>query len=443
MGTESSGDHESKGVVPPQPTAGISAPAKTRNMLLALAGISGAVLVVALASWIGFRLLVTPGSTANDEVNSAKKQVADFAAWSAALRAINTSGELPVSKKDVKADDSDDEKVSAWDKWFVLPNENAVQAALMRRLPKEVKLVSLTPVSYDKSGDEISVNYVVTARLKSAIYLVPVSALHFNDPLMAKYQSLTRYILASTDLPPGYTYDETAAKQISEGRQNIVFSWRINRAVIDEGKWRVLDADPIFLQQIPSLEQRLVTSSGGRAMVLRTQGDLDSMAPVRTEALTAFATRLKSIDDQVAQYRAQKMANVPPPVSRSNAKFGGSGSGEPTRSAERIGGGAAIGAASGAAFTGGSGEAAGIGAGAGLLGGLIYDGVSKSNDKKKFEAAQERDYQERLAARNAVVKTAENDINAYQQQLISSYEQELSAAAQQRVADLKAREGKS
>jgi hypothetical protein len=398
-------------------------------------GVVAAIVVVAVLYFLS-HWLITPGSSTNDEVDSAKKQLSDYAAWTEALRHIESSGELPVTKPQVSVPDGE-KKVSTWDKWFVLPRENAVRAALQRRLPKEAKLLDLVPFSYDKSDDEISVSYLVTVHLKSPLYLVPISTLHFNDPAMAKYQGLTRYVLASVDLPPGETYDDAAARQISPGRKNISFVWKVNRAAIEEGRWRIFDADPVFLQQVPDLEQKLVSASGGKALVLRTQAELDAMAPARDAALSAFAMRLKTIDDQIAAMRAQKMAGVPGPVSRSNAKFGGSGSGEPTRSAARIGGSAAAGAAIGAMATGGSGEAAGIGAGAGLIGGLIYDAVSKSNDKKKFEAAKERDYQERLAARNAVLRAAQNEVDAYQQQLIGAYEKELSAAADQRIQELK------
>lgn len=411
----------------------------TGRSVLPLVAIGGLVLVVLLGTGLLLaRLSRAPGSTHNDEVNSAKKQASDFATWSSSLRRIEGSGELPGAAK-VAPEDEDGKKVSAWDKWFVLPNETAVRAALLRRLPKEIKLVSLVPQSYEKNEDELSVNYLVTVRLKAPLYLVPISRIKFTQPELMKYQRLTQYVLASNDLAPGLTYDDAAAKQVSEGRKNLTFFWKVNRAAIEDGKWQVLDADPIFLQQIPALEEKLVNASGGRALVLRTQAEVDTMATARDGALTTFATRLKSIDDQVSKFRSERMAGVPGKVSRSSAKFGGSGSGEPTRSAARIGGGAASGAAIGALATGGSGEAAGIGAGAGFVAGLIYDAVSKSNDKKKFEAAKERDYQERLAARNAALRGAEREVAQYEQQLIDEYEKELAAAAQQRLADLKTR----
>lgn len=433
MGTSSGSDHSNQ---PGQPAPSLSPETKRKFSLFAIVLL--ALFAVGAGAWFLASLLIVPGSTHNDEVSSAKKLSSDYATWSSALRSIENSGELPAVKS-VSKDDDDSKKVTAWDKWFVLPNEDAVRAALLRRLPKEVKLVSFVPQTYDKGDDDISVNYLVTVRIKSPLYLVPISTIKFTRPELMKYQPLTHYVLGSSDLAPGLTYDDAAAKQISEGRKNMTFSWKVNRAVIEDGKWRVLDADPTILQQIPVLEERLVAASGGRALVLRTQAELDGMPSVRDAALTAFATRLKSIDDQVGRFRTEKMAGVPGSVSRSKAKFGGSGSGEPTRSAARIGGGAASGAAIGAMATGGSGEAAGIGAGAGFLAGLIYDGVSKSNDKKKFEAAQERDYQERLAARNAALKGAERDVALYEQQLISEYEKELAAAAQQRITELKYR----
>lgn len=435
MGTSSGNDQQSQSGQPASiPQAG------GMRLVVPLPALIIVAIVLGVGLWFLSRLVFVPGSTRNNEVFSAKKQANDYVVWSTALRAIDSAGELPVPKN-VAPKDEDDKKISTWDKWFKLPSQNAVRAALLRRLPKEVKLVGLVPLSYEKSDDETSVNYLVTVRLKTPLYLVPISTIKFTQPELMKYQPLTHYVLASNDLAPGLTYDDAAVKQISEGRKNLTFFWKVNRAAIEDGKWQVLDAEPLFLQQIPALEERLVQASGGRALVLRTQAEVDGMAAVRDGALTAFATRLKSIDDQVNKLRSEKMVNAPPPVSRSKAKFGGSGSGEPTKSAARIGGGAAGGAAIGAMATGGDGEAAGIGAGAGLLGGLIYDAVSKSNDKKKFEAARERDYQERLAARNAIVKGLESEVSVLERQLIGDYEKELSTAAQQRVAELKARSG--
>lgn len=428
------------GSLPPALPKKSSGPSQLKPWVIP-AGVALALAVATLLFFLGKSLFITPGSTKNDEVVTIKKQAADYVVWSNALRTIQQTGEVPTkpaTTTDVK-DDDDGKKVSAWDKWFVLPNEDAVRAALLRRLPKDVKLVSIVPLTYEKAEDEISVNYLVTVRPKTGLALVPITPVKFDN--LGKYQSLAQYVLASNDLAPGLMYLSADAKPVLEPRKNVVFTWRVNRAAVEDGKWRVYDAEPIFLQQMPGLETKLVNMSGGKAMVLRTQAEVDAMGPVENEALNGFVTRIRQIQEQVKNYRAEKMANVPGPASRSSAKFGGSGSGEPTKSAARIGGGAAGGAAIGAMATGGSGEAAGIGAGAGFLAGLIYDSVSKSNDKKKFEAAKERDYQERVAARNSVLRGAERDVNAYEQQLISAYEKELVTAAQQRMTELKARDG--
>lgn len=417
--------------------------AHLRLLLFPLLILSIVLGVVALGLVAAKGLFSTPGSTKNDEVITIKKQTGDYATWSAALRDIERTGELPAAPQPEKISSDEDEgrKVSTWDKWFVLPNETAVRAALQRRLPKDVKLVSLVPLTYEKADDEISVNYLVTVRPRTGLSLVPVTAIKFSQPDLSKYQGLAQYILASNDLAPGLTYEDAAAKPVIEPRKNIIFSWRVNRAAVEDGKWRVYDADPIFLEQMPALETKLVNMSGGRAMVLRSQSEIDAMPAVRDEALTGFVNRIRQIQEQVKNYRSEKMADVPGKASRSTGKFGGSGSGEPTRSAARIGGGAAGGAAIGAMATGGSGEAAGIGAGAGLVAGLVYDMVSKSNDKKKFEAAKERDYQERVAARNSAVRAAERNVTNFEQQLLGEYQKELVTAAEQRMTELRARDG--
>lgn len=129
---------------------------------------------------------------------------------------------------------------------------------------------------------------------------------------------------------------------------------------------------------------------------------------------------------EVLDWRAAEMARLTPPSKPSYATRkwdDGAGSGEPTKSATRIGGGAvgtgALGAGMGGAIGGRSQDALMgglIGTGVGLLGGAIYDGVSKSNDRKKWDASEKarvaalkREYESELAAYQLEKKKVEEE----------------------------------
>ena len=152
----------------------------------------------------------------------------------------------------------------------------------------------------------------------------------------------------------------------------------------------------------------------------RLPGNPDVFTPQQSEQLQAetdhtvaqLEGQIQAIDARVqgdiqAQL-AQVPADPPRPPMMSTRWNSGDGSGEPTRSAERIGGGAAAGAAGGAAFgaaAGDAGEGAGIGAGVGLLGGIIYDAVSKNNDKERYRRKVAAENAERLGEWRDQVKS--------------------------------------
>jgi hypothetical protein len=120
-----------------------------------------------------------------------------------------------------------------------------------------------------------------------------------------------------------------------------------------------------------------------------------------------------------------------------SSKWGGDGSGEPTKSAERIGGGTVAGAAGGAAFGAAAGDAglgAGIGAGVGLLGGLIYDGVSKNNDKERYQRKVAAENAERMDDWHSQIKALNQQRNQIKQDAIAEREKALADLSNRIVA---------
>jgi len=256
-------------------------------------------------------------------------------------------------------------EIGWWARNFDLPN---LQPEVADYLKSEGLTVnSVEPIRYEDTKDATTLTYQVNVVVQHELLRVPQAAWTPNNPDAARF---ARILVLNQGLPPGIYWD-TAHEKVevpANPQMQALFSVHWNKV------GNVVTADRL-------LPNDLVTRDQTNAYDTESQG-----------VMAALQQRLQQIDAQVAQDTQAQLAQVPadPPKPKLQvAHFGGDGSGEPTKSAERIGGGAAAGAAGGAIFgsmAGNAGEGAGIGAGVGLLSGIIYNAVSKSNDKKKLEA---------------------------------------------------------
>ena len=241
--------------------------------------------------------------------------------------------------------------------------------------------------------------YKVTLKSKSDFYAVPV----VDVPLMAdkKYRDLQKLVIYDPDLPPGKVFDTQMRTLVLDSGQTVTMAWKVRRASKEDGTWRVLDAAPLPMGRNLFYEFELCKQAapGASVTLIRSGDQIQDAETGQKERQREFVNRIAEIKQAVESKRAELVAALPGKPVRSDAKFGGSGSGEPTKTAARTGGGAAVGAGIGA-LAGGDGESAGWGALGGAVAGFIYDQVSKSNDRKKFEAA--------LANKNVRTRTVTN-----------------------------------
>jgi surface antigen len=416
----------------------------------ALAATVAGLVLLFLVALLLVNLRRTAPSLANDEIQSLDKLKADFAQWSRAQDAVNRDGVAALAPPPLAGDP----KISWWQRTFELPHEKSVRAALERRLSPDAGLRGFEPVRVARSPEGVAVDYRVHLRLASAMYLCPVEDLQLAQPALAKYKKLAKYLVASDDLPAGKRFALDQKRLLAPKGTDLQLPWAIRRAVVQDGKWKVLDAEPLALGRSPVFEQVLLdperaafvppraselsprtspVPAGNRAPVwlVRSEEELRRDAAREDAEFQALAARARAIEDELAQLRQRLAADLPAIPSKDTAKFGGSGSGEPTKTGVRVGGGAAAGAGIGALAGGGSG--AGWGALGGAVAGGVYDAVSKSNDRKRLEAAQEREYQGRLSAYNAAKKRADAQVAAREAELLSRLEQELQAKARQQA----------
>ncbi len=397
------------------------------------------VLVLVLLLWGGIYLLfgATPGSTADDEVRTPRKRAADFQAWSKKEAALvaNTAGTGALHL----FSEEGGQKIGWWQARFSLPSEKAVRAALSRRVPEYLRVAELRPLTVGpaEDGEGVSVLYAVKFKAKDDVYAVSVIAEPTPATLVgttAKFPPqaapLVGALVLADDLPPGFAYRPDDRTLLLAKGQTAEVTWRVNQAAKEDGVWKVLDADPIQFEANGEYESALL--DGNRkgvpaARLLRSAFAVESGTASEKKALAAFSDRVVAIETQVADFRRTKLADVPE-ARRDTTKFGGNGSGEPTKTGMRVVGGAAGGAGVGALA--GGGEGAGWGALGGAVLGGIYDLVSKSNDADKLKKAQEADYQRQLAARNAALRKADAETAAYADQLYAAYAEELKARAE-------------
>jgi hypothetical protein len=331
---------------------------------------------------------------------------------------------------------------SWWARTFSLPPRNAMLAEFQQGLPLGTKVVSFEPIGWQEVPGGIAVDYEAKLQLPGALYSVPILPVPVPSMATGPFAGLEKNLVVSTNLPAGWYYD-TQAKQLLMSPSSVYpVKFQVLKAAKVNGTWQVLESVPLPFERSPVLEKRLLAEyPNGGARVVRAEGELQQEAQTFQQAMQQFDSRVVTIKSDIAANSDRLMKSLPPYPSKpryDNGKFGGSGSGEPTRTAGRTLGGAAVGAGLGAAF-GQSGEAAGIGAGAGLLAGLVYDGVSKSNDKKKFEQQQAQynasvraDYNQAVAAYNAAKKQAQQQADAYAQEQIGVFVNELQQQAGQR-----------
>jgi hypothetical protein len=395
-------------------------------------GILSAFLALAGAAAVYLYVNQPKGSTDNDEVGSPGRQVEDYKAWRDQLVQVVTT---PKSQGALNFTSDPEATIGWWDRNFKLPNEKAARAALKRRLPEGFKLVSLYPAKVETTEDGTRVDYIVKLKAASTFYAVGLAPLVADPKTPARARELFALLKPAADLPAGKAYQLETKNEILAQGQTVTVPWAVRQVIKEEGLWKVLDAEPLYFQANPAFETKLIETQGSTVRLLRSTDALEEAAAEQEKTTFSFNERIALIQAEVEEFKKERLAQLPSSARMSAEKFGGSGSGEPTKSAARIGGSAAAGAAAGAGFGaigGDAGLGAGVGAGAGLLGGLIYDLVSKEGDKKKLEAAKKADYQRQLNARSGAVAAMNREVALFEKQSYDRYEQELRARAASR-----------
>lgn len=353
-------------------------------------------------------------STQNDEIFTTTRFDADYSSWKKGLERLKAQQALGSSAPAASLD------ASIFQRWFQMPPKKSVEAALKRRLPYGVRLVSMTPAAFTRAFDASSVTYNLELAVDSPLSLVgsqPYAAPAKASPV---YKKLAGYLVFDDNLPSGTVYRAAEAKEALPAGQKIMLPWTVRKASKDGLTWKILDAEPLPFERNSSFESRYLRENKTGAVLLRGSEQLAGF-PERVERMAQELTdRLAALEQDAAAYRQQVMAGAPPkPVFNPKAGDGGVA----TNAAVGMAGGAAVGAGIGAIADGGDGAAigAGAGAGAGLIGGLIKGSVEKDQRKKAYQAQ----YNAQLASWRSAVGKLEADATAYRNNLLAELEKEM------------------
>jgi hypothetical protein len=378
-------------LAPGDPIPDSSAPAKSMPSFMApfLGAFAAVVLIAGLAAAIYFGMGALHSSGGSDK---AKDPLQNVAAWQTG----NTTA------KTLEGTDQTD--VDWWTRTFDLPKEGAVTDYLQKQ---GLTVSRIEPAHYQTTADGTTITYNVYAEVPAQLVHLQQMAWQPIDPDMSRF---THVLVINDGLPPGTMWNTQSPTVAAEAGSKLNFAWQVHW----DKNYNVVDTD------------RLPLSKG-----VFTQEQVSQYQAAANNTLSQLQSQIQQIDAQVQSDTQAKLAQVPADPPRPellSSKFGGDGSGEPTKSAERIGGGTLAGAAGGAAFGAAAGDAgmgAGIGAGVGLLGGFIYDTVSKNNDKKRHERAVEAENDERLDEWHSQVKALKRQRSDIQQQALAEKDREL------------------
>lgn len=328
-----------------------------------LAPFLGAFAAVIALAVIGLGIYFGIGLIHSSSGDSAKNPLLNVASWQ-----LGREASKPL-------DASAQPDIGWWNKTFNLPKPDAVTGYLKG---EGIDVSNIEPVHYEETKDGTTLTYEVHAQVPQQLLRLQAIPWRPTNPDLARY---SQFVVLNHGQPAGMEWDTQNVMIAAEAGSKLDFAWKVH---YDK------NANTVTTDRLPFSDN----------VFTRQQVD-----QYQTESAHTVADLQAQIDQINAQVQGDMQAHLsqippnPPKPQLLSSQWGGDGSGEPTKSAERIGGGAAAGAAGGAAFgamAGNAGMGAGVGAGVGLLGGVIYDAVSKSNDRKRHEAEVEDENDERM-----------------------------------------------
>ncbi len=350
-----------------------------------------AIVVIAVIGAVIF--IVSQGGHATASNAKSKSLLEDAASWRLGQDAAK------------QLDGKEQPDIGWWTRTFDLPKQDIVADYLKNQGLTVGKIV---PAHYEDTKDDTTVTYDVYAEVPAQLLRLKQTTWRPSDPDTARF---AKVLVLNDGLPAGTMWDTQHPAVAAEAGTKLNFAWQV--------KWDK-NFNTVTTDRLPFTDNVVTQQQAGG---YQTESG---------NAITQLQNQIQQINTQVQTDTQVKLTQVPAdppkPELKSTKWNHGDGSGEPTKSAERMGGATAAGAAGGAAFGAAAGDAglgAGIGAAVGLLGGIIYDTVSKNNDREKYQRQVTAENAERMDEWRAQIKHLNKQRNQIQQDAIAEKQRAL------------------
>jgi hypothetical protein len=374
-------------------------------------------LAVAIIAFIGWRTYETLQKNRSEGTASATASNSSAPAKPAkGTDLLTDTSAWQLGQEPAKSLDGDaTSDIGWWTRMFYLPNQDAVLAYLKKQ---GIEVTKIVPAHYEDTKDATTITYDVYAVVPTELLKIKQVDWKPTDPDMTRF---TKVLVLNDGLPAGTEWDTQNTTVAAQPGTKLNFAWRVSW----EKNYNMVETD-----RLPFSDE------------VFTKPQIDGYQAEAANTITALQGQMDQITAGVQGETQAKLAQVPadpPKPELMSAHWNhGDGSGEPTKSAERIGGGTVAGAAGGAAIGAAAGDAgmgAGIGAGVGLLGGFIYDTVSKNNDRHRYENHANAVNSERMGEWRAKVKVLDKQRDQVRQDGQTEKEKDLDELANRIAAN--------
>lgn len=183
--------------------------------------------------------VAVPASLADDEPHSLARLRADYARWRREL--LHWLREGDPGLREARRLDPEVERRE-------LPPVSAARACLQRHLMRPVTIDSLEPIGYERLPGGVAIDYRAVVRSRIDLYVVPALRLPLPKEMPEPVARIWSDLLFDAYLPPGCHHDVQHKHRLLRAGDPFVFRWRVERARVVDGQWKILLAAPSLLE---------------------------------------------------------------------------------------------------------------------------------------------------------------------------------------------------
>ncbi|MDD4933788.1 MAG: hypothetical protein PHO89_10035 [Methylacidiphilaceae bacterium] len=224
-----------------------------------------------------------PASLADDEPHSFARLRSDYARWSERVLRWLAEGD-PELRRAKRLDPEVERKQ--------LPPVEAARACLQRHLQKLVTIDGLEPIGYERAEEGVAIDYRAVVRSRINLYVVIASRASVPKDVPEPVQRVWPSLLLDCQLPPGYVHDSTYKFVLLKANEPLAIRWRVERAQVVNGQWKILLASPSLLEwNCGFVAAKLLALREGQPFALHLAGDrcLEPFRAAYWETLHAVA----------------------------------------------------------------------------------------------------------------------------------------------------------